>query len=69
MSNNPFKIIHQYKNDYQRTVYLVYIYLGSLISDEIKTILERIKKYNLLTTLERLSKNDIRSFDELELIK
>lgn len=64
MSNKPFKIIHQYKNDYQRTIYLVYIYLGSLVSDDLLVILEKIKKLDLLSSLERLSKKDVNSLEE-----
>ena len=56
MINKPYKVIHQYKNDYQRTVYILYIFLGSLVSDDIKNILEKIKKLNLTNTLEKLTK-------------
>lgn len=59
MLNKPFKIIHQYKNDYQRTQYLTYIFLGSLIPDEVMNILDRIKNNDLISTLNKLSKKDI----------
>ncbi|ADO67325.1 putative VV A7-like early transcription factor large subunit [Cafeteria roenbergensis virus] len=64
MLNKPFKVIHQYKNDYQRTIYLVYIYLGSLVPDDIISILDKIKNYDLLTTFEKLSKKEIVSLTE-----
>lgn len=59
MITKPFKIIHQYKNNYQRTQYIVYIYLGSLIEDDVMSVLNKIKKYNLSDTLEKLSKKEI----------
>lgn len=63
MSIKPFKVIHQYKNDYQRTVYLLYIYLGSLVPDDIMNILDKIKNYDLLLTFEKLTKKDINSLE------
>ena len=64
MINKPYKIIHQYKNDYQRTQYLVYIYLGSLIPEGVMSILRKIEKSDLLTSLEKLSKKDINLLEE-----
>lgn len=64
MITKPFKIIHNYKNSYQRTQYLVYIFIGSLVPDEVLNILEKIQKKNLTDTLEKLSKNDIKKLED-----
>ena len=42
--NNPIKVIHKFKNNNRRIQYIVYIFVGSLISDDIKNILNDIKK-------------------------
>ena len=54
--NNPIKVIHKFKNNNRRIQYIVYIFLGSLISDDIKNILNDIKKKDFYDTLNYLSK-------------
>ena len=48
---NPFKIIHKFKNDNNRIQYLVYIFVGSHLDDEIIQILESIKDKDFYDTL------------------
>ena len=60
---NPIKIIHKYKNNNRRTQYIIYIYIGSFIDEEIDNILESIKKKNLFDTFNTLPKTKI---DKLE---
>ena len=48
--NNPIKIIHKFKNNNRRNQYIVYIFIGSLIDDNIDNILDSIKKKNLYET-------------------
>ena len=48
---NPFKIIHKFKNDNNRIQYLVYIFVGSLIDDEVIKILESIQDKDFYDTL------------------
>ena len=62
---NPIKIIHKYKNNNRRIQYIIYIYIGSFIDEEIDNILESIKKKNLFDTFNTLSKTKI---DKLESI-
>ena len=57
--NNPLKIIHKFKNTNRRSQYIVYIFVGSLVDDNIKDILENIRKKDLFDTLSSLSKNKI----------
>lgn len=54
--NNPIKVIHKFKNNNRRIQYIVYIFVGSLISDDIKNILNDIKKKDFYDTLNYLSK-------------
>ena len=51
---DPLKIIHKFKNNNRRIQYKVYIFIGSLIPENIMKILELIKNkdfYDTLTTL------------------
>ena len=61
---DPVKIIHRYKNKNRRTQFLVYIFVGSLISEEIKNILNKIKKLNLIDSIIKLSKKDHKIISE-----
>jgi len=53
---NPLKIIHKFKNDNKRTQYQVYIFIGQLINDDIKKILDQIVNKDFYSTLNDLSK-------------
>ena len=57
--DNPIKIIHKFKNNNRRNQFIVYIFVGSLISDELENIFESIKDKSLYDTLNNLSKNKI----------
>ena len=43
--NDPIKLIYKYKNLNKRIQYQLFIFLGYKISNDIKTILEKIKNY------------------------
>ena len=56
---DPIKIIHKYKNINRRVQYQVYIFLGSLVPDNIIKVLNKIKEkafYDMLNSIssERL---------------
>ena len=48
---NPFKIVHKFKNNNSRIQYMVYIFIGSLIDNEIIKILESIEEKDFYDTL------------------
>ena len=56
----PFKIIHKYKNNYGRNQYLMYIFIGSLLSEEMMSILNKIKKLNIIETLNKITRQDLK---------
>ena len=56
---NPLKIIHKYKNNNRRIQYIIYIFIGGIIEEEIYEILESIKKKSLYDTINFLSKNKL----------
>ena len=53
--SEPIKIIWKYKNNNNRIQYNTYIFMGKMVSDKIKTILEKIKNYNFYDTLINLA--------------
>ena len=53
--DNPIKVIHKFKNNNRRTQYNIYIFLGELIDDELKNILNLIKKKDFYETLNILT--------------
>ena len=57
--DNPIKIIHKFKNNNRRNQYIMYIFVGSLIDNEIENIFENIKDKSFYDTLNNLSKNKI----------
>ena len=57
--DNPIKIIHKFKNSNRRTQFIIYIFVGSLIGEELENIFENIKNKNFLETLINLNKNKI----------
>ena len=57
--NNPIKIIHKFNNNNRRNQYIVYIFIGSVVDDDINNILDSIRKKSLYETLDFLSKNKI----------
>tara|TARA_B100000767_G_scaffold275543_1_gene313194 strand:- start:4946 stop:10432 length:5487 start_codon:yes stop_codon:yes gene_type:complete len=61
---DPIKIIHKYKNKNRRNQYLVYIFVGNLISDEIKKILTKIKNLNFTEAMLKISKKNYKIITE-----
>ena len=61
---NPKKIIFKFKNKNRRIQHACYIFLGSLVTDNIKNILEKIKEKNLYDTLISISKKDVKILEE-----
>ena len=57
--NIPIKIIHKFKNNNRRTQYIIYIYVGAHVNDEIMAILEQIKNKSFYETYEHLSKTKL----------
>ena len=55
--NRPLKVIHKFKNNNRRTQYLQYIFIGSLLNENILVILESIKNKPFFDTLVFLGKN------------
>jgi hypothetical protein len=55
---DPIKIIHKFKNNNRKIQYHVYIYIGSILPDEIMKILENIVDKDFYTTLNTISKNN-----------
>jgi len=59
----PFKLVHNFKNNYGRTQYMIYIFIGD-ISDEILKILDRFKNVEFSKTLEIISNKDIKILEK-----
>ena len=60
----PYKVIHHYKNDYKRTQYLMYIYVGSLLTEDTMKILNKIQKLDIIDSLEKITKKDVKLMEE-----
>lgn len=57
--DNPVKIIYKYKNNKNRIQYQLYIFIGSLIDNNIIKILKKIQNLNFYDTLIYLTSKDI----------
>ena len=57
--NNPVKIIYKYKNNKNRVQYQLYIFIGSLVDDNVVKILNKIQNLNFYDTLIYLTSKDI----------
>jgi hypothetical protein len=55
---DPIKIIHKFKNNNRRIQYKIYIFIGSMIPNDIYKLLELIKDKDFYTTLNTLSNAD-----------
>jgi hypothetical protein len=62
--NEPIKIIHKYKNNYRKIHYNVYIFLGQLVPNNIKKILEKIQDTKLYESLIALELNEIKTLEK-----
>ena len=57
--DNPVKIIYKYKNNKNRIQYQLYIFIGSLIDNNVIKILTKIQKLSFYDTLIYLTSKDI----------
>ena len=62
--DNPIKIIYKFKNENKRVQYLTYIFLGSLLEEELIDIIESFRNKNFFDTLNNLSKVKIDKLQE-----
>jgi len=61
---DPIKIIHKFKNNNNRIQYKVYIFIGSLLNDNLYKILDSIKNKDFFNTLKFLNKSQIKELEE-----
>ena len=52
---DPIKIIHKFKNNYRKIQYKNYIFVGSLVSEDIIKVLEIIRTTDFFNSLSLLS--------------
>merc|ERR1712196_51346 len=62
--DDPIKLIYKFKNNNNRIQYHLFIFIGFIIDDKIKKILNKIKEMDFYQVLTELSKDDYK-----ELIK
>ena len=55
---DPIKIIHKFKNNNRRIQYIIYIYIGSIVPDEILKILDSFIDKDFFTTLNSITKTN-----------
>jgi len=56
---NPIKIIHKFKNNNRRIQYKIFIFIGSLVKDNVMKILKLIEDKDFITSLTVLSAKEI----------
>ena len=61
--NDPIKLIYKYKNLNKRIQYQLFIFLGYMVSSNIKNILEKIKDLNFYDSLIELN---LKEYQKLE---
>ena len=61
---NPFKIIHKFKNNNNRIQYLTYIFVGSLVDDDVLKILESITEKDFFDTITQLNQKKIKILED-----
>ena len=61
---DPIKIIHKFKNNNRRIQYHIYIFVGSLVNEEILKILESIKNKDFYNTMINLSKKNYKLLED-----
>lgn len=59
----PLKLIHNFKNNYGRTQYMIYIFIGE-VNEDILKILNRFNKLSFDKTLELLSNKDLKTLEK-----
>ena len=60
---DPIKIIHKFKNNDRRIQYNIYIFIGSLIDENIEKILNSIRKKSFYETLQYLNRKQITTLE------
>jgi len=61
---DPIKIIHKFKNNNRRIQYHIYIFVGSLVNEDILKILESIKNKDFYNTMINLSKKNYKLLED-----
>jgi len=61
---NPYKIIHKFKNNNNSIQYKIYIFVGSLVSDEIMKALNTFKNKDFYTTITTISKGNFKLLED-----
>jgi hypothetical protein len=61
---DPIKIIHKFKNNNKRIQYKVYIFIGSLLSEEMIKILKIIENKDFFNSLLILNNKQIKTIEE-----
>lgn len=57
--DNPIKLIYKYKNLNKRIQYQLFVYVGFLISEDLKKLLIKIEKLNFFDTLMKISLKEL----------
>ena len=61
---NPYKIIHKFKNNNGRIQYMIYIFIGPLINEEIVKVFKNISNKDFYTTITTLSKSNFKLLED-----
>ena len=61
---NPYKIIHKFKNNNGRIQYMIYIFVGPLIDNEILKILNSFANKDFYNTITTISKKNYKILEE-----
>ena len=61
---DPIKLIHKFKNNNRQIQYKIYIFLGSLVPDNILNILKNFTNKNYYLTLNTISTKDYKLIEE-----
>ena len=61
---NPFKIIHKFKNNNNKIQYHIYIFIGSLVDDEVLKIINFFKNKSFYETISTISKKNFKTIEE-----
>ena len=63
--NNPKKIIFKFKNKNRRIQYHTFIYIGPLLNNNDKQIIESFKDKSFYETLIDIKKKDMKKLNEI----
>ena len=62
--NYPLKIIHKFKNNNRRIQYKIYIFIGSLVPKNVKSVLDIIDNQDFYTMLSTIKKSNYEIVEE-----